>query len=193
MQNFEILLQTSFLKENRIIFFFFFYILNCVTLVCFPFSPGSREARPIQRIPQRTLWTAHQLPSEETLPPGLWDHVTGGRPVSSRDCLCAGKELALWPEFSQPSSLSSLPGTRVVKYAVKGRGIAVLESGSWLALPSPSSSLSLPSPALVTKRECSEFYSSAAESIGKHIFPLLSWNKVKQWPVYPACWSLEWP
>lgn len=117
MQNFQILkfyLITNLLfKGNQDIFF-----LHSVTLVFLPFSPGSCEARPVQGIPQRTLWAAHQLPSQETLPPGLWDHVTGGRPVSSRDCLCAGKELALWPEFSQPSSLSSLPGTRVVKYAV---------------------------------------------------------------------------
>lgn len=32
-----------------------------------------------------------------------------------------------------------------------------------------------------------------AESIGKNILPLFSWNKVKRWSVYPVCWSLEWP
>lgn len=107
-----------------------------MTLLCLSFSPGSCETCPVKRIPQWTLWTSHQLPSKETLPPGLWDHITGGRPVSSRDCVCAGKELARWPEFSQPSSpLLFAWDTNSLNMQLRVIGLQCWnQAGNWLAL-----------------------------------------------------------
>lgn len=140
MQNFKI----SFVIKSFLLFFkgerdkfllFFGVVLNYMIPICLPFSPGSCETCPVKRIPQWTLWTSHQLPSKETLPPGLWDHITGGGPVSSRDCLHTGKELAPSPEFSQPSSpLLFAWDTNLLNMQLRVVGLQCWnQEGSWLA------------------------------------------------------------
>lgn len=86
-------------------------------------------------------------------------------------------------------------GHQLIEYAVEGHRIAVLKSGRQLAGPSLSL---LPFSLLLWPNESVQSFIfvlslGPAESIGKNIFPLFSWNKVKELSVYPICWGSQWP
>lgn len=65
------------------------------TLIVSYVSIDTGQTCPVQRIPQWTLRTCHQLSQKKACPLGLWHHTAGGGALSTRDCICTGEELTL--------------------------------------------------------------------------------------------------